>query len=271
MMNNNFQENNYQTNMNNIQQPVYQQQEPTNQKPNKNNQKGLIIGIIIAVIAIIAVTSIILVPKLFKDTDNNTNNNESNNNISNNENNKEDNKEITLEALMNAPESPEEDFDVIDYGDGDVILEQYLGDDEIVVIPESLGISKISSYVFGYKSPVKAVKLADSIKVLEPRVFATNEILEIFVAGKGLIEISEATFQSCAKLREVVLNEGLKTIYGLTFTSCSNLKKVEIPDTVTYIQAGTFYSTPDDLTVIGKSGSIAESAATEDNVNFQAK
>lgn len=267
MMNNNFQENNYQTNMNNIQQPVYQQQEPTNQKPNKNNQKGLIIGIIIAVIAIIAVASIILVPKLFKDTDNNTNNNESNNNISNNENNKE----ITLEALMNAPESPEEDFDVIDYGDGDVILEQYLGNDEIVVIPESLGISKISSYVFGYKSPVKAVKLADSIKVLEPRVFATNEILEIFVAGKGLIEISEATFQSCAKLREVVLNEGLKTIYGLTFTSCSSLKKVEIPDTVTYIQAGTFYSTPDDLTVIGKSGSIAESAATEDNVNFQAK
>ncbi len=74
--------------------------------------------------------------------------------------------EITLDNLMKAPESPESDFECIDHDNGDVELLSYLGSSEIVVIPETWNgkkITTICSYVFANDSPVKAIRLSDSI------------------------------------------------------------------------------------------------------------
>lgn len=182
--------------------------------------------------------------------------------------------EITLDAVMNYPESPENDFVCADHGNGDVELLSYLGDDEIVVIPESWNgkkITTISSYVFANDSPVKAIRFSDSITTVLKGAFGLNKSLEIVVCGSGLKLIEEVAFQECSNLHTIVLNDGLEKIYGFCFSGCKNLKELEIPESVTEIQPLLFYNGPEDLVIIGAAGSEAERFATSEGIEFRAK
>ena len=206
-----------------------------------------------------------------ENTPNNDNQNQTENNGNNESNN--DSKEITVEDVMNAPESPESDFVVVDHGNGNVELLGYEGTDEIVVIPEIWNgkkITEISYFVFANNSPVKAIRLSDSITKIMKSSFAMNKNLEIFVAGSGLEVIEEGSFQEATNLHTVVLNDGLKTIEGIAFGGCKNLLKLEIPESVTEIQPMTFYNGPKDFVIIGKTGSYAETYAKENGITFEA-
>lgn len=203
-------------------------------------------------------------------------NKENNGNQNQTENNKGDNEssKITLEDVMNAPESPESDFECADHGNGDVELLNYKGDDEIVVIPETWNgkkITTISSYVFANDSPVKAIRLSDSIKEVMDSAFALNKSLEIFVSGSGMENIGIGAFQECTNLHTAVLNDGLKIIEGASFGGCKNLLELEIPESVTEIQPMTFYNGPENLVIIGKAGSTAEEFANKEGIEFRAK
>lgn len=182
--------------------------------------------------------------------------------------------EITLENLMKAAESPESDFECVDHGNGDVELLRYLGSSEIVVIPETWNgkkITTISSFVFANNSPVKAIRLSDSITNLMMSSFAMNKSLEIVVCGSGLTTIGEGAFQECSSLHTVVLNDGLVTISGASFGGCKSLTELEIPESVTEIQPMTFYNRPENFKIIGKAGSAAEQHATDEGITFEAK
>ena len=203
-------------------------------------------------------------------------NKENNGNQNQTENNNGDNEsgKITLEDVMNAPESPESDFECADHGNGDVELLNYKGDDEIVVIPETWKgkkITTISSFVFANDSPVKAIRLSDSIKEVMDSAFALNKSLEIFVSGSGMENIGIGAFQECTNLHTAVLNDGLKIIEGASFGGCKNLLELEIPESVTEIQPMTFYNGPENLVIIGKAGSTAEEFANKEGIEFRAK
>lgn len=203
-------------------------------------------------------------------------NKENNGNQNQTENNNGDNEsgKITLEDVMKAPESPESDFRCYDMSDGTVTIVNYLGDDEIVVIPETWKgkkITKISSYVFANDSPVKAIRLSDSIKEVMDSAFALNKSLEIFVSGSGMENIGIGAFQECTNLHTAVLNDGLKIIEGASFGGCKNLLELEIPESVIEIQPMTFYNGPENLVIIGKTGSTAEEFANKEGIEFRAK
>ena len=203
-------------------------------------------------------------------------NKENNGNQNQTENNKGDNEssKITLEDVMNAPESPESDFLCYDNADGTVLLVNYLGDDEIVVIPETWKgkkITAIASYVFANDSPVKAIRLSDFITTVMQGGFGINKNLEIFVAGSGLKKIDKGAFQLCTNLHTVVLNDGLETLEGISFGGCDSLLEIEIPESVTEIQPTTFYNGPENLVIIGKTGSTAEQFANKEGIEFRAK
>ena len=203
-------------------------------------------------------------------------NKENNGNQNQTENNKGDNEsgKITLEDVMNAPESPESDFECADHGNGDVELLNYKGDDEIVVIPETWKgkkITTISSFVFANDSPVKAIRLSDSVTTVMQGAFGINRNLEIFVAGSGLKVIEQVAFQECTNLHTVILNNGLETIEGFTFSGCKNLTELEIPESVIEIQPLIFYNGPENLVIIGKTGSTAEQFANKEGIEFRAK
>ena len=203
-------------------------------------------------------------------------NKENNGNQNQTENNNGDNEsgKITLEDVMNAPESPESDFLCYDNADGTVLLVNYLGDDEIVVIPETWKgkkITAIASYVFANDSPVKAIRLSDFVTTVMQGGFGINKNLEIFVAGSGLKVIEQVAFQECTNLHTVILNNGLETIEGFTFSGCKNLTELEIPENVIEIQPLIFYNGPENLVIIGKTGSTAEEYANKEGIEFRAK
>ena len=185
-----------------------------------------------------------------------------------------DSKKITLKKLMEAEDSPEDDFKVVGYDEGMVRLVGYLGDSEVVVIPQiwkGKEITSIVSYVFGVNSKVKAIRLSDSIEKLEDGAFSANDNVEIVVCGSGLKTIEESAFQNCTKLNTIVLNEGLESIDGLAFSGCKSLTEIEIPSSVTAIQAMAFFGQPKDFLIIGEAGSAAEQYAADEGFQFRAK
>ena len=185
-----------------------------------------------------------------------------------------DSKEITLKKLMEAEESPEDDFVVIDHDNGHVELLQYVGSSEVVVIPQTWKgkeITSIASYVFGVNSNVKAIRLSDSIEEVEMHSFGINQNLEIVVCGSGLKTIREMAFQNCSKLHTVVLNDGLETVVTTAFGGCESLTEIEIPSGATNIELGAFYGQPKDFLIIGEAGSAAEQYAADEGFQFQAK
>lgn len=179
--------------------------------------------------------------------------------------------DITMEALMSAPESPAEDFTVIDHDNGVIELLGYTGDDEIVVIPESLGITQIASYVFANSSPVKAIRISNTVTSIEMGAFGLNENLELVVCGDSVEVIGEGAFQNCVNLREIILSEKVTLIEDAAFSGCEKLKSIEIPASVTEIEMLAFYPAPEGFTIIGEAGSVAEEHANSEGIAFESK
>lgn len=247
-----------------------------NNTKNKRSNKKIILAILLIVII-----AAIIVFFVFGIGNKGNNNENADNNLSNNNSNQQNNNnldssidEITLDTLNNYPVSPQRDFEIVDHGNGEIELVRYLGDDEIVVIPNTVNgkaITSIASYVFGNQSNVKAIKLSDSIKVIQGWAFSLNTALEIVVCGNGLEEIGVAAFQNCTNLKEIILNDGLVKLDKISLSGLNAMKSIEIPTTVTDISFSAFYASPKDFTIIGEPGSAAEQYANNEGINFQAK
>src|SRR5690554_1524458 len=167
-------------------------------------------------------------------------------------------KDITMEDLLNHPESPESDFKCMEGKEGLVLL-NYLGSDEVVVLPETIDgkpITSISKYTFVNTDAIKAVRLSDSVTELEFGAFGECTGLELFASGSGLEIIGDSAFLNCISLREVRLNEGLKTIEGGAFSFCTSLSSVDIPASVEDISDAPFSGMSDEFKVIIKKGSV---------------
>lgn len=247
-------------------------------EPKKNNKLILLIILLsVIVLAIILVIYFVFFGNNKQDNNvnNDTNVNENNQGNNDTENELPNDYKITLEDVMNHPVSPESDFEITDFGEGIVMLNDYLGDDDIVVIPETVDgkkITRIGKFAFSNdRSNIRAIKLSDSVRILEEHAFGLNKKIEILVAGSGLEEIGIGAFQLCENLNTVVLNEGLLKLEGGSFSNCDKLLSIEVPESVTYISPGAFYGQPDDFTIIGASGSVAEEHAKLSDIKFQVK
>lgn len=110
--------------------------------------------------------------------------------------------------------------------DGKITLKKYIGSDNDVVIPGTIGDYQVVA--------------------LGNRCFASNPIANVYVniisvKIPGSIEIiPDNCFEFCGKLTNVVLCEGIKTIGDYAFSDCKSLVKVEIPSTVTKISKRAF-------------------------------
>jgi len=167
-------------------------------------------------------------------------------------------KDITMEDLLSHPESPESDFKCMEGKEGLVLL-NYLGSDEVVVLPETIDgkpITSISKYTFANTDAIKAVRLSDSVTELEFGAFGGCTGLELFASGSGLEIIGDSAFLNCRSLKEVRLNEGLKTIEGGAFSFCTSLSSVDIPASVEDISDAPFSGMSDEFKVIIKKGSV---------------
>ena len=180
-------------------------------------------------------------------------------------------KKITKEDVMNAPESPAEDFEYRDDATGKGYeVYKYLGDDEIVVIPSEINGVKVLGLGGMFEkdtTTARAVRLPDSIKTIASWAFADSENIEIVILGSGLKEIGEGAFWSATNLKELNLPEGLEKI-GRSAIDRTGIKILEVPSSV--VELGDMAVM--GMTVIGEPGSAIEGYAEEaHNVEFQAK
>jgi hypothetical protein len=174
-------------------------------------------------------------------------------------------KDITMEDLLSHPESPESDFKCMEGKEGLVLL-NYLGSDEVVVLPETINgrpITNISKYTFANRDDIKAIRLSDSVTEISEMVFTNNEGIELFASGSGLEIIGDSAFLNCISLREVRLNEGLKSIDIQAFSFCTSLDSISIPSSVDELAKTPFSGMSDDFTVIVEKGTASAKVAEE--------
>lgn len=150
--------------------------------------------------------------------------------------------ELSMEALENAPETSLDEFRYTEF-EGEVVIGQYIGDSEIVVIPDEINgcpVIKISRTAFRNNETVKAVKIGNSVKVIGDRAFINCTALEYVIFGSNVEEIEESCFLGCLELKEIRLNEGLETIGDLVFSEIE--EPLVIPKSVTSIGSAAFSS-----------------------------
>ena len=136
--------------------------------------------------------------------------------------------------LNNAEPSPEKDFVVMALSDTTCELTEYVGNDEIVVFPETvegMQITAISAYCFRNTTSVKSIRLSDSVEVIGTAAFSFNTNIETVVFGKGVKQLGDSAFMMAEGIREIVLNDGLESIGEYCFQSCT-VEKLDIPGTV---------------------------------------
>jgi len=100
-------------------------------------------------------------------------------------------------------------------------LYMYTGEEEHVIIPDNLGITRIGNAAF------------------RPYGFS-NRNLKSIVIPKGITSIGSEAFSGCYNLINIILPEGLIRIEEGAFLSCTNIKNIIIPDSVIYIGGGAF-------------------------------
>ena len=188
------------------------------------------------------------------------------------ENSSSSNVEVSMEALRNHEVTPGTDFKYFTDTDG-IMITKYLGNDEIVVIPEEIDGKRVQSIAAGIldeDSPVKAIKLSDSVETIEKWAFFENTNLEYVICGSSLKTIGKCAFMGCTSLKELEINEGFEKFSTGSISSCDSLKVLYIPESVTEFGGADIGVVCEGFTIQGKTGSAAETYANNCGFNFEA-
>lgn len=176
---------------------------------------------------------------------------------------------LTEATLRDRKPTPEENF-TWKKCDGGVAITDYVGDDDVVVIPDTISgepVVEVYSYIFANDSTVRAVVLPETVKELQ-KLFANNNCLEIVIC-EGAQAIEDGAFVGCTNLHMVVLGRSLKSIGTSAFGGCSALKELHISETMETIDGGwSVFWGCNSLTIYGKKGSYIETFCAEYEVAF---
>ena len=195
-----------------------------------------------------------------------TSDNDKTSEIQKNDDKKDDEKEsyksaddITMDDLKNHEETPADDFE---YGEGpndSIVIDGYIGDDPIVVIPNGIDGKKVVDFgrMFTNNKDVVAIKVGDNVEDIMENAFTNCDNLKYIVFGKNVKVINDGLLGG-SKIEQIEFNDGLEklgsNVYGVGLKSKID---VSIPESVTEM---TFRGAK---TLIVKSGSYAESYAKE--------
>ena len=182
--------------------------------------------------------------------------------------------ELTEEFLRNYPVAPASDFEC-EPCEGGIRISSYVGNDDIVVIPETINgqaVVAIAGYLFANESTVRAVYVPSTVTVLSG-TFPNNENLEIVIC-EGVEKILDQAFLNCKILHTVVLGNALAEIGERSFAGCKELKELYIASSLTTIDADfarmVFYKC-ENLTIHGKAGSYIETFCSAQDIPFVAE
>ncbi|MDO5123857.1 MAG: leucine-rich repeat protein [Eubacteriales bacterium] len=135
---------------------------------------------------------------------------------------------------------------------------------------------------------VAEVNIPANLKVIEDEAFAASGITQA-ILPEGITEIGYRAFGSSGletlllpqnltyigvkafdntNITSVVIPDTVSTVDEGAFRSCSSLDEITIPDSVTYIGENAFDWCPEDMLILGSTGSYAEEYAQANNIKF---
>ena len=170
--------------------------------------------------------------------------------------------EITMDDLMSHDETPADDFELIDNSD-EIVIENYVGKDPIVVIPDEIDGKKVVDFdkTFWNNKIVVAIRVGNNVTEIKKMAFSNCENLKYVVLGESVKSLGSDSFAN-TNIKEIELNDGLQKIgeddtNNTVDAPDSNYgMDLKIPDSVTEIHVR-------DFNLIVKSGSQAEQYAKE--------
>ena len=135
-----------------------------------------------------------------------------------------------------------------------------------VRIPSS--VTSIGEYAFGRYRGLTGVTIPAGVTSIGNRAFSGCYELQNVNISSGVTSIGANAFSNCRSLTELTIPDGMTSIGEYAFSKCRSLTKIILPESVTSIGDNAFDSRNENLTIFGKSGSIAETYAKENNINF---
>ncbi len=106
-------------------------------------------------------------------------------------------------------------------------------------LADSQGFVIVNGTLFGYYGEEEIIAIPDGVREIDAYVFATKDIVEVFVPN-SVRRIGENAFEYAKELSRVTISGGVEEIGESAFQLCEALSKIVIPNSVKVIGAMAF-------------------------------
>ena len=127
--------------------------------------------------------------------------------------------------------------------EGNISIKEYKGSSENVAIPDNFDgfpVVSIGDNAFREKDVV-SVTIPDSVTLIDWYAFESCSKLKSVVIGKSVETISEDAFRDCKSLEKIVIPDSVKIIKESAFFWCENLTSVDFGNSLETIEREAFY------------------------------
>ena len=125
---------------------------------------------------------------------------------------------------------------------GNISIMDYKGSSENVAIPDNFDgfpVVSIGEKAFQEKDVV-SVTIPDSVTLIDYSAFNSCSKLKSVVIGKSVETISESAFSYCKSLEKIVIPDSVKIIRESAFYGCENLTSVDFGNSLVIIEMQAF-------------------------------
>ncbi len=152
----------------------------------------------------------------------------------------------------------------VDKENEEVTLTKYIGSDMTPSIPETVAgynVTTIGSACFKNQK-ITSVYIPKTVTKIATAAFNNCQSLKsVYFLGTNYVDIGESVFENCISLSSISMSANTTAIGANAFANCTSLNKIKIPESVTVIGQNAFAGCSKDLTIVCKSGTIAETVA----------
>ena len=128
---------------------------------------------------------------------------------------------------------------------GNISIMDYKGSSENVAIPDNFDgfpVVSIGEKAFRNKGSLVSVTIPDSVTLIDWYAFESCSKLKSVVIGKSVETISKYAFKDCESLEKIVIPDSVKIIKEYAFSGCENLTSVDFGNSLEKIGYQAFYS-----------------------------
>ena len=151
---------------------------------------------------------------------------------------------LGFEIEANAATETEGDYKYTVLDNGTVEISKYIGNEEMVAIPDTISGKKVTSiglWAFNLCKSIVSVKIPEGVTSIADEAFRGCQNLESIIIPDSVNSIGYIAFYECESLKEVTIPNSVTSLGDGTFYRCVSLTDVTIPDGIKRIGRGMFY------------------------------